>query len=85
MAQSERLNEQYASFNGDTLGRAQIYFERAKSLDWDNLIANTFLEQIPFMMQGLHRQNSKAIDSDEEDTSARRLPGQAKRYRMHST
>lgn len=84
MAQPDDSGDQNTCFNGDTLGRAQIYFERAKSLDSDNLVAKTFLEQVPVMMQGVNWQSPKVVDSDEEDMSTQRLPGQAKRYRMHS-
>ncbi|EIW82065.1 hypothetical protein CONPUDRAFT_54664 [Coniophora puteana RWD-64-598 SS2] len=46
MAQPDDSGDQNTCFNGDMLGRAQIYFERAKSLDSDNLVAKTFLERV---------------------------------------
>ncbi|KAH7930702.1 hypothetical protein BV22DRAFT_1101649 [Leucogyrophana mollusca] len=73
--------DQGNGFDSDMLSRAQIFLERAKALDMDNIVANTFLNKLHSFSQGPAWQPETTHDSDEETLDNDVEPSQPKRAR----
>jgi RNA polymerase I-specific transcription initiation factor RRN11 len=69
------------SFDPGLLNDAQTHFERARTLDPDNVIASAFLERLPSIVQGLSKSIQPPDDSDEDSVEVDDTDESRKRVR----